>query len=86
MPIFPQLVPGDLPAFMEPVRHQLLLAGLQMRVLRRLPSAVAAAALADGWAACAAAEAAQAAAIASEQATALGEATGESKPLRGVLH
>ena len=69
---FPQLVPGELPAFLEPVRRQLLLAGLQMRVLRRLPPAVAAAALADGWAASAAAEATRAAAIASEQAAMLG--------------
>ena len=67
-----QLVPGDLPAFLEPVRRQLLLAGLQMRVLRRLPPAMAAAALADGWAACVAAEAAHAAALASEQAATLG--------------
>ena len=73
-----QLVPGDLPAFLEPVRRQLLLAGLQMRVLRRLPPAAAAAALVDGWAASAAAEAAQAAAVASEQAAALGEPARES--------
>ena len=65
-------MPDDLPAFLQPVRWQLLLAGLQARVLRRLPAAAGAAALADAWAACAAAEAAQDAAIASEQAAALG--------------
>ncbi|KAK9836106.1 hypothetical protein WJX81_001865 [Elliptochloris bilobata] len=81
-----RLVPGALPKFLAPMRHELLLAGLQARVLRRLPSSstlrddvpahrsvvVAAAALAGQWAATAAAETAQAASLASEQAAELG--------------
>jgi len=65
-----QAAPGDLPAFLAPARHELLLAGLQQRALRRLaaagpaaPAAAAAAqALVDGWAAAAADEAGTAAA------------------------
>lgn len=37
-----QLVPGKLPAFLAPVRHELLMAGLQLRVLRRLPTSLGA--------------------------------------------
>lgn len=37
-----QLVPGELPAFLAPVRYELLMAGLQLRVLRRLPRSLGA--------------------------------------------
>jgi len=82
-----QAAPGDLPAFLAPARHELLLAGLQQRALRRLaaaepaaPAAAAAAqALVDGWAAAAADEAGAAGAAAARRGVRAGARTAPAR-------